>query len=40
MNGAPRTTSTMKSVQHLTLPAETFEVPAGYTKQEMPGLGQ
>jgi hypothetical protein len=40
MNGAPSTTSTMTSVQHLTLPADTFEVPAGYTRQEMPGLGK
>jgi hypothetical protein len=40
MNGAPRTTSTMTSVEHLTLPADTFELPAGYTRQEMPGLGK
>ncbi len=40
MNGTPRTTSTMKSVQHLTLPADTFDLPTGYTRQEMPGLGK
>lgn len=40
LNGAQRTTSTLKSVEHLSLPADTFEVPAGYTKQEMPGLGR
>jgi hypothetical protein len=36
-NGTLRTTSTMKSVQHLSLPADTFEIPAGYTRREMPG---
>jgi hypothetical protein len=40
LNGAPRTTSTMKSVQHLTLPADTFDLPAGYTRQDMPGIGK
>jgi hypothetical protein len=40
VNGAPHTTSTVKSVQHLSLPAETFELPAGYTKQEVPGFGK
>jgi hypothetical protein len=39
-DGTPRTTSTMKAVQHLSLPADTFEVPAGYTRQEMPGPRQ
>ena len=40
VNGAQRTTSTLKSVEHLALPADMFEVPAGYAKQEMPGLGR
>jgi len=40
INGAQRTTSTLKSVEHLALPADMFEVPAGYAKQEMPGLGR
>jgi hypothetical protein len=35
--GKLRTTSTMKTVQHLSLPADTFEIPAGFTKQEIPG---
>jgi hypothetical protein len=40
VNGAPHTTSIVKSVQHLSLPADTFELPAGYAKQEMHGIGQ
>jgi hypothetical protein len=39
-DGRPRTTTVMKTVQHLSLPADTFEVPAGYTRQEMPGPGR
>ncbi len=39
-DGAARTTSTVKSIQHVSLPADTFELPAGYAKQEMPGFGK
>lgn len=38
--GAPQMTSTVKSIQHVSLPADTFELPAGYTKQEMPDFGR
>ncbi|MGA8172593.1 MAG: DUF4412 domain-containing protein [Methylocystis sp.] len=38
--GAPQMTSTVKSIQHVSLPADTFELPAGYAKQEMPGFGK
>ena len=29
----------LKSVEHTAIPAATFELPAGYTKQEMPMMG-
>jgi hypothetical protein len=38
--GAPQTTSTVKSIQHVSLPADTFELPAGYAKQEIPSFGK
>lgn len=37
---APQMTSTVKAIQHVSLPAETFELPAGYVKQEMPEFGR
>ena len=38
--GAPQMTSTVKSIQHVSVPADTFELPAGYAKQEMPSFGK
>ncbi len=38
--GVTQTTSVVKSVEHVSLPADTFELPAGYAKQEMPGIGK
>jgi len=39
--GVTQTTSIVKSVQHVSsLPPDTFELPAGYAKQEMPSFGK
>ncbi len=38
--GVTQSTSIVKSVQHVSVPADTFELPAGYTKQEMPSFGK
>jgi hypothetical protein len=40
IQGAAPMTSTVKSIQHVSLPADTFELPAGYAKQEMPEFGK
>jgi len=39
-DGKARTTMTVKSVDHAPLPPDLFEVPAGYTRKEMPGFGR
>ena len=40
VQGAPQMTSTVKSIQHVSVPADTFELPAGYAKQELPSFGK
>lgn len=35
-DGKPTSTTTMKSIRHVTLTDDQFEVPAGYTKQDFP----
>ncbi len=38
--GKSQVTTTVKSVDHAQIPADLFEVPAGYTRKEIPGLGR
>jgi hypothetical protein len=37
-NGERKGETVVKSIERTTLPPDTFEVPAGYTKREMPGM--
>ncbi|HLG85802.1 MAG TPA: DUF4412 domain-containing protein [Alphaproteobacteria bacterium] len=37
--GREEIVGTLQSVEHKSIPADAFELPAGYTKQEMPPMG-
>jgi hypothetical protein len=39
VNGKVSSESELKDVRHEAFPASTFDVPAGFTKQAMPGMG-
>ncbi len=36
IDGKPRSTTTLKTIEHKPISPDVFEVPAGYTKQDMP----
>ena len=38
VNGKAAMTRTVRSVEHAPLPPDTFDIPAGYTRKEMPGF--
>jgi len=40
IDGKLKSTTTLKTIEHKPISPDVFEVPAGYTKQDMPNLGR
>lgn len=40
VNGRPSMTRTVKAVEHPAFAADLFDVPSGYTRKDMPGIGR